>query len=477
MRNRIGPKRCLTIASIAVAIGAPPALAETPDETPVVEQLLDIMRSKGDIDDEQHDALLDQARGEREALLASKPAPKAEANSPRISTRYDGLRVESQDGKFKFRVGGRIQADANVFDQDKTRLGDGMELRRARIKAQGTLYNDFAYKLEVNFDPDGKVLITDGWISYKGFKPLGLPLVLTAGHQKVPFSQQSMTSSNWQVFQERSMQDSFVDNPATGRRRLGLVGRSYGDNWLLSLGFFGEGVDYPGEQDENFGTAGRLLFYPLIEDRKFVALGGAVYYRDWRRNEIPGTAVGDLKFAARPEAHIAGSKLIDTGELFNVDNLLMYNLQATGVFGSFHAQAEYTGSRVNRKGDTDPDLNFGGWYIQAGYFLTGEQRNYDRRSGKYRRIAPKSVVGDGGFGAWEIAARYSEMDLTSKNIKGGKERNVTLGLNWWLNRSLMLRLNYVYANPHPGSSQLPENRGRGVNQRINILEGRAQVVF
>jgi phosphate-selective porin OprO/OprP len=463
--------------AIAIAIGTSPALAETSNETPVVEQLLDIMRSKGDINDEQHDELLGKARDEREALLATKPAPKAEASGPRISTRYDGLRVESQDGKFKFRVGGRIQADANVFDQDKTQLGDGMELRRARIKAQGTLYNDFAYKLEVNFDPDGKVAITDGWISYKGFKPLGLPLVLTAGHQKVPFSQQSMTSSNWQVFQERSMQDSFIDNPATGRRRLGLVGRSYGDNWLLSLGFFGEGVDYPGRQDENFGTAGRLLFYPLIEDRKFVALGGAVYYRDWRRNAIPGTDVGDLEFAARPEAHIAGSKLIDTGELFNVDNLLMYNLQATGVFGSFHAQAEYTGSRVNRKGDTDPDLNFGGWYIQAGYFLTGEQRNYDRRSGKYRRIAPKSVVGDGGFGAWEIAARYSEMDLMSKNVKGGKERNVTLGLNWWLNRSLMLRLNYVYANPHPGSAQLPENRGRGVNQRINILEGRAQVVF
>jgi len=467
------------MAAIAIAIGNSPVLAETADETPVVEQLLDIMRSKGDISGEQHDELLSKARDERAALIATKPAPKAEASGPQISTHYDGLRVASQDGKFKFRVGGRIQADANVFDQDKTRLGDGMELRRARLKAQGSLYNDFAYKLEVNFDPDGKAAITDGWISYKGFKPLGLPLVLTAGHQKVPFSQQSMTSSNWQVFQERSMQDSFIDNPATGRRRLGLVGRSYGDNWLLSVGFFGEGVDYPGRQDENFGTAGRLLFYPLIEDRKFIALGGAVYYRDWRRNVTrdltDADQKGDLKFAARPEAHIAGSKLIDTGELFSLDDLLMYNLQATGVFGSFHAQAEYTGSRVGRKGDTD--LNFGGWYIQAGYFLTGEQRNYDRRSGKYRRIAPKSVVGEGGFGAWEIAARYSEMDLTSKNIEGGKERNVTLGLNWWLNRSLMLRLNYVYANPHPGSSQLPENRGRGVNQRINILEGRAQVVF
>ena len=80
---------------------------------------------------------------------------------------------------------------------------------------------------------------------------------------------------------------------------------------------------------------------------------------------------------------------------------------------------------------------------------------------------------NGGVGAWEIAARYSEMDISSKSIAGGKERNVTIGLNWWLNRSLMLRLNYVYANPDPTSAVTLD----GVNERIDIIEGRAQVVF
>jgi hypothetical protein len=56
------------------------------------------------------------------------------------------------------------------------------------------------------------------------------------------------------------MQDGFIDNRAMGRRRLGFVARSYGERWMASAGVFGEGIDDPGDQNESFGTAGRLLF-------------------------------------------------------------------------------------------------------------------------------------------------------------------------------------------------------------------------
>ena len=400
------------------------------------------------------------------SAMSGMPAAVA-ASGPTVTANYSGLKVESEDGRFEFQVGGRIQADWNVFDEDITPLGDGLELRRARLKGQGKLYGDFKYKLEVNFDPDGNVAVTDGWISYTGFKPLGNPLILTIGHQKVPFSQQSMTSSNWQVFQERSMQDAFIDSPATGRRRLGFVAHSYGKYWLASAGVFGEGIDYPRNGNENFGTAGRLLFYPMAQKRKLLTVGGAVYYRNWRRDE-------DLKFGARPEAHISNAKLVNTGDLKEVDDIVMYNVEVSSVLGSFHAQGEYTGTNVQRRGAAD--LTLGGWYVQAGYFLTGENRNYDWKSGKYRRVIPNTNVGDGGIGAWEIAARYSEMDLSSQDIQGGEERNVTLGVNWWLNRSLMMRLNYVYAKTDPTTEE-GSLAGAGMDESINIIEGRFQVVF
>ena len=462
---------------------AAPALTASSENSPstdkpVVEQVLDLLREKGDISDEQYDDMLTKAREEEATRPAASteekalPAVAAEKPRAKVTANYKGLGVSSPDGRFKIQVGGRVQADWNVFQQDITPLGDGMELRRARLKTQGTLYKDFKFKLEVNFDPGGKVEVTDGWLSYQGLKPMGLPLILTVGHQKVPFSQQSMTSSNWQVFQERSMQDAFIDNPAMGRRRLGFVARTYGTHWLADAGVFAEGTRKPDEDNDNFGAAGRLLFYPLIEERRLLILGGAVYYRSWNRNPASGE---DLKFGARPEGHIAGEKLINTGWMNPMNDTIMYNGQVSGVLGSFHAQAEYTGVRVSRTGEEN--VFFNGWYVQAGYFLTGENRVYDRKSGKYKRPVPKSMVGDGGWGAWELAARYSQMNLADGNIQGGKERNVTVGLNWWMNRSFLIRVNYVRANTDPTSSEDPTMRGAGQDQTINVFEGRFQVVF
>jgi len=412
----------------------------------------------------QSELLHRQAAEEEAAEETARRKASEESKSVTVTTGYEGLEVVSADERFSFGVGGRIQADAAFYDEGVSPLGNGAELRRARLKGFGKMWKDWSYKLEVNFDPDGEVEITDAWLRYTGFKPMDVPTQIAVGHQKVPFSQQSMTSSNWQVFQERSMQDAFIDNKATGRRRLGITAGGYGDFWNANTGFFGEGVDDSGSAREGWGGAGRVIAFPIIGDTKLLKGGGAVYYR---------SLSGDKKidFAARPESHIAGTKMIDTGKLTNVENLLLYNAGVSGLWGPLHAQAEFTGVDVSR--DTLSSVSFHGWYAQAGYFFTGESRRFDKKSGKFKRVMPKSVVGDGGIGAWEMAVRYSDMNLDDKDVRGGRERDLTVGINWWATPSILFRLDYVYANVDPNSGETLQ----GVHEVANVFEGRAQIVF
>jgi phosphate-selective porin OprO/OprP len=430
---------------------ATPLLAA--DDTSLGELLVE----KGLITQEE----LEEAREATAEPEAEEPVADSEEKEeePKIDVSVGprGLIVTSPDGNFVMGVGGRLQVDAGGFSGGITPLGDGIELRRGRFKLFGSVYENWDYKFEVNFNSSGSVSPTDAWIRYSRFKPF----TVVVGHQKVPFSQQSMTSSNWQVFQERALLDAFIDSPEEGRRRLGGVIGAYGDHWNAYAGVFGEGLSDAGTSNEDWGTAGRAVIAPFAEERRVLAFGGAVYYRGFRSEP-------NLQYESKPESHLASVQLVDTGVLSTATDTISYNAEVSGVFGPLHAQGEYTRSVVGR--GSAPTLTFDGWYVQGGVFVTGESRNYDIKSGKYGRIKPKRW-----FGAWEIALRYSSIDLWSQEITGGRESDVTVGLNWWVNQSVMFRFNYVHARLDPTSTQVTP--GGGLDQNVNAFMGRAQLVF
>jgi phosphate-selective porin OprO/OprP len=137
------------------------------------------------------------------------------------------------------------------------------------------------------------------------------------------------------------------------------------------------------------------------------------------------------------------------------------------VVGPWSAQGEYFLANVDRR--DGGNVNFQGWYVQTAYVLTGESRNYSASSGKFERFTPSRPVSDGGPGAWQLAARLSEVDLNDGAITGGKERNLTLGVNWFLEPTLRLSLNYV--------NVLEVDGGPNAGDKPSSYEARAYIEF
>ncbi|MEE8233110.1 MAG: porin, partial [Gammaproteobacteria bacterium] len=119
----------------------------------------------------------------------------------------------------------------------------------------------------------------------------------------------------------------------------------------------------------------------------------------------------------------------------------------------------------------NPELTASGFYVESSWFITGESRRYSFKDGSFKQAKVHRALGQSGYGAWELAVRYSSIDLTDETIIGGEEDNVTVGLNWYPNNQLRLMANYtnVISTDRPGN--LLDNVEPG------IFQMRAQVYW
>jgi phosphate-selective porin OprO/OprP len=146
---------------------------------------------------------------------------------------------------------------------------------------------------------------------------------------------------------------------------------------------------------------------------------------------------------------------------------LVTGAEIAWVNGPFSVQGEILHSWVHEQDGRLP--SFSGIYGSATWFLTGESRPYDRQNGRFGRLIPRQDFdwGKGGWGAWEIAARYSFVNLNSQNIDGGRLSEIMVGLNWYLHSHVKWRFDYGLGHV---SSHQPQGN-------IHIFETRLEVDF
>ena len=343
-----------------------------------------------------------------------------------------GLEYTRDNSEFYLRVGGRIYIDFVKYFEDKNDLGDdGPGVRNFMIELNGRFNKNWLYRLSWGgFASGGKIngsgaFLDDAYVSYNGFEKIALIL----GQHSEPFGLEELSSSLTTTFMERGLPNALV----TGTN-VGASFSTYRSWWGLTTGIFAEDLNNAQDlSDQGYGLTGRIHFNPGHREDRVFHLGSSISARDISDTD-------SFFFRRRPESGLTDVRYVDTGDIFNPEHVYRYNLEAAVTAGPFSVQGEYIGSRMTRNGGFG-DLDFYGWYGFVSWFPTGGSRNYFPNEGIFGDPDVKSK-----YGELELAVRYSMLDLNDGLVRGGTEKNISFGVNWYFSRHMRLMANYIIVN-------------------------------
>ncbi|MCC6142836.1 MAG: hypothetical protein IT368_03410 [Candidatus Hydrogenedentes bacterium] len=420
---------------------------------------------------------------------AEEPVDSASAASGTISDQLQGWRdrmgVPLPEEQFQLRLGGYAMLDGTGISQSSAldalaeEVAGGGDVRDLQLALHGVGYGNFTFKLEASIDR-GTFELKDNYLARTGIPYLG---DMKLGRFKEGFGLEHSSSLRQAAFLENSLMDAITPSRGLG---IAFANTALHDRmtWNLGLYFGTATVDKIGESN-SVSLTGRITGLALHDEDKgrLLHLGLSYSHRSLR---------APLDYQARPEVNDA-PRYLNTGQ-FSADALNVIGVEAAYQRRSTLVQAEMTWSGTvgaireedvtlndiadefanrfprlvdwlagrtdwERPGDSflwnipfdlaaRGELNFFGGYLQAAHILTGERRAYDTRRAVFGPIVPERPVSrhGGGWGAWEVAARISHLDLNDGFVRGGRETNFALGLNWYLTRDVRLALNGVHAD-------------------------------
>ncbi|MBI1382337.1 MAG: hypothetical protein GC161_14765 [Planctomycetaceae bacterium] len=372
-------------------------------------------------------------------IQASAPTVQAPVSATDMRTFWSsGLRFETADKQIQYAIGGRIHADGTWIHADDevdtgnaTSTDDRVGFRRSRLMVEGTFYETIAFRTQYDF-AGANANFRDVYLQ---FRKLFWGTTLWVGQYREPFSLDQLNSSNDNAFLERSLVDIFAPGRTTG---ISVSGNGQGGKINYHAGVFhansnantGNGVG-----DGSYAATGRFTYAPMLNDKGTEVLHFGVAAS---RRSVDGYT----RNVTRPEFDSNGNWI--SADFANADCVLLMGGEAAFIQGPLALQGEFVQAEIDNDGSADRSAH--GYYVQATYGLTGEGRTY--KGALIQRPKPTDPYkgpGTGG-GAWELAARYSFLDLNDGSVASTDTENITVGVNWYANPQVAVRLNYVMAD-------------------------------
>ncbi len=479
----------------AVLLSTPAYAAGSADDAKLEELSQQLQDLQGQIAD------LKRSQGAQYSDLTAK-----RDSDPKVTLDNGRPTFKTADGKFSASLRATVQYDTAFYFQDKNEtavltpafgrdLSDGTNFRRAQFGLDGIAFGDWSYSFIYDFggsngaEQQGRV--SSAYIQYNGLAPFQFRIGAFA-----PFiGLEDSTSSADTLFAERPSASELSRANTGGDGRSAIQIAAIGDEYLASVSYSGSSSTTAAVFDEQQAVNARLayLFYSDL-DTKFVGSLSGVYEFDAPDTVAGSPGATNITLADRPELRVDGTQLITA--TIDADKLLVGGAELGLVWQNFYAQAGYFNYSVDRRASTLSDPNFDGWYVQGSWILTGESKPYDATRAAFRNPKPAQPLGFGdspGFGAWEIAARYSVADLNYHEnltpalggVRGGEQKIFTAGLHWYPNSIIKLLLDWQHveidrlnasavaaAAPYPAIAA-----GADVGQSFDTINLRAQIAL
>jgi phosphate-selective porin OprO/OprP len=444
-----------------------------------------------------------QNSSDRFAAAETLPPPDRQVAEPRIvQNAARRFLLQSADGAYSIGLTGDIQFDSGgyaSFHPDSKVVGpqelsNGVNARRARIGVTGTAANNFAFALVYDAgnssDQTAKGIET-AQIIYNGLRGAAFEI----GYSNTFFTLDQSTGSNDTLFMERASPSNIATNFNAGDARANAGVRFFGDRYWI-----GGYVTGPASGDshtltgERFGAFQRVAVQALTGKDYSVHLGVGVDELLQAPNSGNGTA-NTLSLSDQPELRIDPTTLLSTGTIGTlaapVSGGYVLDIETAATFRNFFWQGEYYHYAVDRQGVAD--ASFDGGYGEVSWTLTGEHHAYNPQAASYFRISPKKPfsLADGQWGAWELAARVSYVDLDSNflpgqslssqpaAVDGGIQRGYSFGVNWYPNDLIRFILDYehIIYSKASGTAVTGAPLGSPVGASLDAIALRAQVAY
>ena len=410
----------------------------------------------------------------------------------------------SADGANCIYLTSRLHFDAgdylSVHPQQSTgphSLTSGVNARRARLGVLGVFDNDWNYAFILDFggstDATPSTLIENAYITYNGFRTYA---AIDFGYLDVPFTLDESTSSNDIMFIERAEAKNVASNLAADDARAALGVRSNDDRYFAGVYLTGPqaGATHTGTNSQQIGGTARFTYQVLQGENYSLHAGvdGEYVFLPRADGAAAAATTSTVAFSDRPELRVDSTSFLNTGQI-PAKNADVFGGELAGGYDSLFFQGEYYIFQIDQSGlsktSPKPELTFDGGYAEASWTVTGESRRYIPSTGAYSGIIPAHPFSlrDGGWGAWELAARYSYLNLNNHDhpgvsplvtggVFGGRATGLAFGVNWYVNRNIRFMLNYI----HEDVNKIPQTTAGGTTSggvQINAIALRTQVAF